>query len=251
MLTMRCATRISVVDPRVTPSLAGASWCRIPRIRSARVGGRIVLVGHYAPALVAKAIEPRVPLGILFLAVQLVDVAWAVFVLVGVEHARLVPGLPSNPLDLYDMPYTHSLVATALWAGAAFGLARGRFGTRAALVVAAAVASHWVCDLIVHRPDLPLVVTGPKLGLGLWNFPFLAWVVEIAFLLGAAWWCVRNHAIAHPRAVLALAGGLAVLQTILTIGPLPTSIQGVVGSALVLYFAAAWIAGRVDRSLAT
>jgi hypothetical protein len=205
-----------------------------------------VFVGHYAPALVAKAIEPRVPLGLLFLAVQLVDVAWATLVLVGVEHARLVPGLPSNPLDLYDMPYTHSLVATVLWSGAVFGLARGRFGVRGALVLAAAVASHWVCDLIVHRPDLPLVLTGPKLGLSLWNLPLLAWTLEVGLLLGAAWWCVRNHAIARPRSVLALALGLAVVQTAMATGPLPTSIQGVVATALVLYVAIALIAARLD-----
>ena len=206
-----------------------------------------MLVGHYAPALVAKAIEPRVPLGLLFLAVQLVDVAWAVLVLLGVEHVRLVPGLPSNPLDLYDMPFTHSLVATVLWSAGVFGLARGRFGVRGALVLAAAVASHWICDLIVHRPDLALVWTGPKLGLGLWNLPILAWAIEVGLLLGAAWWCVRNHAIVRPRAVLALAIGLAILQTALVLGPLPTSVEGLVSGALVLYAAAALAASRIDR----
>jgi len=59
---------------------------------------RGVFVGHYAPALVGKAVEPRVPLWMLFVAVQLVDIAWVVLVLLGVERVRIVPGLPSNPL---------------------------------------------------------------------------------------------------------------------------------------------------------
>src|SRR5690606_33674329 len=67
-----------------------------------------MFVGHYAPALVAKAVEPRVPLWALFLAVQLVDVAWALLVLLGVERAHLDATLASNPLALDHMPFTHS-----------------------------------------------------------------------------------------------------------------------------------------------
>src|SRR5207249_566954 len=78
-----------------------------------------------------------------------------------------------NPLDLYYMPYTHSLVGALLWslgAYVAYRLIR-RFGAshRAALLVAVAVFSHWVLDLVVHRPDLPLYDDTLKVGLGLWN----------------------------------------------------------------------------------
>src|SRR3546814_14274835 len=41
---------------------------------------------------------------------------------------RIVPGISAmNPMDLYHMPYTHSLLGAALWA-AIFGLLVG-FGT--------------------------------------------------------------------------------------------------------------------------
>jgi hypothetical protein len=205
-----------------------------------------MMVGHYAPALVGKAVEPRVPLWTLFLAVQLVDIAWALLVLLRVEHVRIVPGLPSNPLSLDHMPYTHSLVATAVWATAAFLFTRGRLGTRGALVVAAAVASHWLCDLLVHRPDLPLVTGEPKLGLGLWNFPVIAYLLEVGLLLGAAWWCVRNEAVANPRRVLGFAVVLALIQTDLTFGSPPTTVHATIIAALVFYLVVAVAGWWID-----
>jgi hypothetical protein len=84
-----------------------------------------VFIGHYGPSFAIKARRPAMPLWLLFIAVQLVDVAWAVLVLLGVEKARIVPGITaSNPLDLYYMPYTHSLVAAGLWSVATGALVR-------------------------------------------------------------------------------------------------------------------------------
>ena len=70
-----------------------------------------MLIGHYAPALVLHRVRPSIPLWVLFLATQALDVLWGLFVLTGVEHVRMVPGFTeSNSLDLYDMPYSHSVV---------------------------------------------------------------------------------------------------------------------------------------------
>lgn len=75
-----------------------------------------MFIGHYGPALAIKAIRPAIPVWLLFLAVQLVDVGWAVLVLLGVEKLRIVPGITaSNPLGLYYMPCTLSLAAVAQW----------------------------------------------------------------------------------------------------------------------------------------
>src|SRR5437660_1655543 len=107
-----------------------------------------MFVGHYGIAYAAKKADPSLPLWLLFLAVQLLDVLWAPFVLLGIERVRIVPGITaSNPLDLYYMPYTHSLLAALLWsAGAlvAYRLAKsGPAARRAALVIGIAVLSHW------------------------------------------------------------------------------------------------------------
>src|SRR5712664_3748308 len=110
-----------------------------------------MFVGHYGVSFAAKRGDRSIPLWVLFLAVQLLDVFWSFFVLVGIEKVRIVPGITaSNPLDLYYMPYTHSLVAALLWSLAAYflyRLAAPRSRKAAAFVVAAAVFSHWILDL--------------------------------------------------------------------------------------------------------
>ena len=75
-----------------------------------------MLVGHYAAAYVAKTAEPRVPLWLLFAAAQLVDIVWCVLALSGVERVSLDYSLPSNPMVADYMPFTHSLMANAIWA---------------------------------------------------------------------------------------------------------------------------------------
>src|ERR1700732_4362462 len=145
-----------------------------------------MFVGHYGPSLAAKAAKNSVPLWVLFIAVQLLDVFWSFFVLFGIEKVRIVPGITAtNPLDLYYMPYTHSLVGAVLWsiaAGIAYYVFRKANGWSAAAFVGAAVFSHWVLDLLVHRPDLPLYDNSFKVGLGHWNYPMLAFPLEIAVL---------------------------------------------------------------------
>ena len=76
-----------------------------------------MFIGHYGPSFLAKRAEHGVPLWVLFIAVQLLDVFWGVFVLLGIERVRIVPGFTkTNALDLYYMPYTHSLPGAFAWA---------------------------------------------------------------------------------------------------------------------------------------
>lgn len=150
-----------------------------------------MFVGHCAAGLVAKAIQPRTPLWVYMLAAQLVDVAWALLVLAGVEHVSLDPSLPGNVLVLSYMPYTHSLPAAVLWAVAAgmvaallLKLPRG-----AAVAVGLVTLSHWGLDFLVHRPDLPLWFGDPKVGLGWWNHPAPEQALEMGLvaMAAAAW----------------------------------------------------------------
>jgi hypothetical protein len=147
-----------------------------------------MFIGHYGPALLVKRLQPDIPLWVLFIAVQFVDVLWSVFVWIGIEKVRIVPGITAtNPLDLYYMPYTHSLVGSVGWAvaaGVAYALLRHRsHAIRVGVAVAVAVLSHWFLDLLVHRPDLPLFDNTMKVGFGLWNYPGPAFALEIGSLL--------------------------------------------------------------------
>jgi len=116
-------------------------------------------------------------------AVMLVDLIWPILLMFGVEHVRIQRGATRfTPLDFIDYPWTHSLVMGIAW-GVLFGIvyfAVTRYG-RGAVVIGACVVSHWLLDLIVHRPDLPLFPGGgPRLGLGLWNSPPATIAVESA-----------------------------------------------------------------------
>lgn len=185
-----------------------------------------MFIGHWAPALVAAA-HPKAPgLGTLFLAGQLVDWAFFALVMADVEHLRLSPGISvMNPMDLYHMPYTHSLAGTAVFAGAFAAIiwlaTRNRTG---ALIGGAVVVSHWFVDLLVHIPDLTLWGSPPMLGLGLWNHPAIAMPLEIG-LTGIAFAVLiraRRPARRGWIALSLLAAVLLLVQAVKWFGPPPT-----------------------------
>jgi hypothetical protein len=198
-----------------------------------------MFVGHYGVGFAAKRIDRSIPLWVLFIAVQLLDVFWAPFILLGIEKVRIVPGITaSNPLDLYYMPYTHSLVAALLWsAGAAIVyrlLARPRAAGKAALAVALAVFSHWALDFLVHRPDLPLYDNTAKVGLGLWNLPVIAIALEGALLVGGMWLYFRTASGPHvPMTVFGLA--ILLIHAYVFFGPPPVSDKVAAMTALAAY----------------
>src|SRR5690349_23096702 len=121
-----------------------------------------MFIGHFALGFAAKRTVPRVSLAMLFVAAQLADLLWPVLVLAGIERVRIDPGNTAfTPLDFVSYPWTHSLLMSAGWA-ALFGFLYLLIqkNARAAMVVGLVVLSHWFLDLIVHRPDLPLVPGG-------------------------------------------------------------------------------------------
>ena len=149
-----------------------------------------MFIGHYAVALAAKKAAPTTSLGTLFLATQLIDLLWPIFLLLGLEHVRIDPGnTVVTPLDFYDYPITHSFVGCLGWAiglGIVYWIFRRNM--RGAWVVGGVVLSHWILDVIAHRPDLP-VFPGSELlvGLGLWNSLAGTIAVELGvFVAGSA-----------------------------------------------------------------
>ncbi|GAA0468283.1 permease [Parasphingorhabdus litoris] len=165
-----------------------------------------MFIGHYAPAMIA-ATHPKAPgLGTLFVAAQLVDFGFFGLAIFGIENFRITPGMTAmNPLDLYDMPYTHSLLGSSVWA-LGFALliwliTRNKTG---AIIGGIVVLSHWLLDLLVHIPDLTLAGSPPNLGFGLWDYPAIAMPLELLITFGAlAFYIFRTRSKA-PRSKLAL-----------------------------------------------
>lgn len=214
-----------------------------------------MFIGHYGPSFACKTWKPVVPLWVLFVAVQLVDIVWAVLVLLGIEKVRIVPGITAtNPFDLYYMPFTHSLPGAIFWSvGAAivYRVVAPAQKWTAAAIVGSAVFSHWVLDLVVHRPDLPLYDDAYKVGFGLWNYPAIAFLLEIALLFGgiALYLRVTQPIDAIGRYGMTVLGLFAVaLQAYVFFGPPPVSDTAFALTALVLYFVFAvlvyWLEGK-------
>jgi hypothetical protein len=208
-----------------------------------------MLIGHYAPALVLQRLRPSLALWPLLLAVQLVDLAWGVLVLVGVEHVRIVPGFTaSNDLDLYDMPYTHSLAATGVWVLGAFAVWLALVRRRAldGAVLALAVASHFVLDWVVHAGDLPLAAgAGPKLGLGLWNHRWAALALECGlFAASALFWIAGAR---RSRGAVFFLAALTVFAAASFFIPTPPSPAAMAATGLATWLALAHWASRVER----
>ena len=208
-----------------------------------------MFVGHYSASFAGKAAEKRIPLWLLFIAVQFVDVLWAIFVVLGIEKVRIVPGFTaSSPLDLYYMPYTHSLVGALGWSMLAFLVCQfipSLRGVRTGMILALAVFSHWLLDLVVHRPDLALYDSTFKMGFGLWNYRTLAFAVEIGMLVaGAALYLKKAY---RKARLVAFVCFLALVQTFEKFFfPPPKSDWAMALSALVSYGVLAVLAWWAD-----
>jgi hypothetical protein len=196
-------------------------------------------IGHFALGFAAKRAVPRVSLPWLLLAPAFVDLLWGIFVLMGVEHARIVPGItPANPLDLYDYPITHSLLGGILWAllfgGAFFVNKRYRAG---AVMLGFLVFSHWVLDVVSHRPDVPVFPNGPYIGLGLWRSVPATIITEEAMLVaGAALYlkATKSGGTASTVGLWAMFAFFAFIGVAGTLGPPPPNMTAVGLSAPIL-----------------
>ena len=208
-----------------------------------------MFVGHYAAAFAGKRVAPKTPLWVLLVAAQAVDFLWAGLVLGGVERAKLDHTLPTNPLVAEHMPYSHSLLGTAV-VSVLMGLMVGRCwrSFRAGAVVAAVVISHWFCDLLMHRPDLTLYGLPPKLGLQLWNYPLASHLLELVLLVAAVFWLMAAQASVQRRNTMILAGVLVLSQLYAALFPPPPTIALMCVTLLLSWAAypalAAWLERR-------
>ena len=200
-----------------------------------------MFLGHFAVGLAGKRLAPAASLGTWFLSVQLVDLVWPFFLLTGREHVRIAPGITAfTPLDFYDYPITHSLVAGVIWAMLMALMARGLYRDgRTAFLLAGGVLSHWILDLVAHRPDLPVFPNGPYVGLGLWNSVAATLIVELTGFLAALVFYMRGR----PRPGVAFWAMLAVLLVSYfgaAFGPPPPDVQTLAFSALAVWLFVLW-----------
>jgi len=131
-----------------------------------------MFIGHFGVGLGAKKIISKTSLGTIFLASQFIDLLWPLFLLLGIEHVKIDPGnTVVTPMNFIYYPFSHSLIGVLIWAvlfAGIYFLIKKDF--KVALWLGILVTSHWILDLLTHRPDLPLLFNNETMvGFGLWN----------------------------------------------------------------------------------
>ena len=219
-----------------------------------------MFIGHYAAGFALKAVEKKASLGVLFIAVQFVDILFFSFVPFGIENFNLVEGYTAvNHMELYDYPYTHGLLASFLWAFLIYALwrfvpfFRQSAPHKVAIVMALAILSHWFTDLLVHVPDLPLLGNDSlKVGFGLWHNFAATYALEVALLAGSIILYLRAttaKGIMGKYAMIIFGLFLICIYTLTITMPfdpnLTPTVAGIMG--LILYALFAGIAFWLDR----
>jgi hypothetical protein len=184
--------------------------------------------GHFGFAAGVKSQVPSAPLWALMLATQWLDIIFVPLFLLGIE--TIVPINPANPNayggGIIHAIYTHSLVGALALSALLGGLAWTRWGKRAGVTIGLVAFSHWVLDLIVHYPDLPILPGNagnlPLLGFGLWGAPTVAQFVELALVLVGSYLYYRGATrLPAPRSrvltATAVVSGLMLLSFVTTV----------------------------------
>ena len=206
-----------------------------------------MFLGHFALAFGAKRAAPMVSLGTLFLACQFADLLWPTLLVLGYEKVEIDPGNTLvTPLNFVSYPYSHSLVMLILWSALFAIVYRIVRGSKPAAIatIAALVFSHYVLDVITHRPDMPVTISGStRLGLGLWNYPGTTLAVESAmFIIATAIYMSTTRA----KDRIGQAGLYALIVVIVAIyfaalyGPPPPSTNAIAGAGHLSWLFVFW-----------
>jgi len=186
--------------------------------------GRLMVAGHFGFAAMVKSREKTAPLWALMLATVWLDIVFIPLVLAHWETFE--PIHPGYAGLLIHADYTHSIVGMLILSAVLGALFLPRYGKRVAVVIALVSASHWALDLVVQRPDMPVLPGNagnlPYLGFGLWNYPQATAFVELILVIAGAalYWRAametsanagRNGRLASISAGLIAAFGLLVL----------------------------------------
>ena len=178
-----------------------------------------MFVGHYSVAFACRTERNKIPLWVLFVAVQFLDYIWATLVLLGIEKLRVIKGFTAGSmLDSYFHPYSHSLITAIAWSVvAAIGykpLCKWlgyTYSKSAAFIIGLAVFAHWILDLIAHPRDLAIYDNTWKVGFGLWNYRDPEFALEIALLAGGIALYLTRNVMPAMRKTAVIAFGIALV----------------------------------------
>ncbi len=215
-----------------------------------------MFIGHFALGFAAKKLAPKTNLATNFIAVQFLDLLWPPLLLLGLERVEIEPGnTAATPLNFLSYPFSHSLTMTVLWA-TLFASVYYIFQKekREAIVLWFAVLSHWVLDVITHRPDLPLTTRNTSfLGFGLWNSVAGTMIVEgLLFTIGIYLYIrvTKSKNKKGPIAFWSLIVFLSVIYAMNLFGPPPPSVEMISWAGFSMWLFVLW-ARWIERNRET
>jgi hypothetical protein len=215
-----------------------------------------MFIGHFGAGLAAKGIDKKPSLGTLFFAAQFIDLIWPLFLLLGIEKVKIDPGNTAfTPLDFIHYPYSHSFLFVLIWAclfgGIYFLLKKNK---KSALILGTLVMSHWILDLITHRPDLPITFwSNFKVGFGLWNSVLFTLLFEGALFIGGAFIYLKTTQSKNKRGSIGIWSLLIFLTLVYSlniVGPPPPSEEPIAYVGLSQWLVIAW-GYWIDRNRTT
>ena len=202
-----------------------------------------MFAGHVGAALAIARAERRVNVGVFITAALVLDMVLWLLVLVGFESVDIPANFATTHQAEFRFPYSHGLIAGLAWSVLAGVVALTSFGgpprakVRVAVLIGAAVFSHWLLDALVHAPELPLAgADSAKVGLGLWQNMPVALVTEAVIVVVGLGLFVAGTRLPRARTASLIALSLLLLAfTIagMTIAPAPPSARAMAGSSLV------------------
>lgn len=202
-----------------------------------------MFIGHFAAGFASKKINHSLSLAMMFIAVQFLDLLWPILVLLGIETVAIQEGITKlTPLDFIHYPYSHSLLMAIVW-GIVFGLVYFIITKKGqnAVILGVLVLSHWVFDLVVHRPDLPLSpFSDYKVGLGMWNFPVIEIIIELGLFCAGVYLYYTTRKPEKKIAFWSLIGFLLIFQAMNFFGPLPPDPMSVAIGANFIWIFVIW-----------
>jgi uncharacterized membrane protein (Fun14 family) len=154
-------------------------------------------INHAATGLIIKKIYPDVPIAIILVSVQFIEILWVALNFLGVEKTTTENRVKSvSDVHLEYMPFSHSVVSTVVFAAVAWILfALGFKAFDVGVAVALGIFSHLVLDLISHARDIVIapLLESRKFGLGLYEKPAVAFVFETIYGI-CCWWVYGGSA---------------------------------------------------------
>jgi hypothetical protein len=200
-----------------------------------------MFVGHYAVGFLGKKLAPKASLATFVFAAMAADILWCAFLLAGIEQVAFTSGKGAGQyFEAINISFSHGLLMDLLWAAL---LAAGTYlltrYARGAVIVFLAVLSHWLLDVVSHRPDMPIGLnSGPKLGFGLWTS------VPATLLVEGGFWIIALvvYATSHKFSSRAKLWGFWAGSLLLTLswygnitGPPPTNGRSAATSSLIFF----------------